>query len=162
MDITSFTELYERAVTDRKIVGMFLSGHLAVEYLLRRILAISDPSGQKRADEVTHAKLITLVADIGAIDANQQAVLTQLNRMRNKFAHQITYDPSVEELKVIYKSAAEAFADLTDGIAQGLEALEACSGLHDLEDYAIPELFIQICYDLHEKYQELGGDIETF
>jgi hypothetical protein len=162
MDIANFTDLYQRAIDDRKIVGIFVSGHLAVEYLLRKILVIHDPSKQKLADELTHAKLIDLVFGIGAIDANQRDVLTQLNRMRNKFAHRITYEPTVGELKLIYKAALTAFSDLTDGIAQGLDALEACSGIHDLEDYAIPELFIQICYDLHEKYHELGGDIEDF
>ena len=162
MDIANFTDLYQRAIDDRKIVGIFLSGHLSVEYLLRKILVIHDSSKQKLADEVTHARLIELVFGIGAIDAKQRDVLTQINRMRNKFAHQITYEPSVDELKIIYKAALRAFSDLSDGIYQGLEALERCSGVHDLEDYAIPELFIQICYDLHEKYHELGGDIEDF
>ena len=106
--------------------------------------------------------MIDLVFGVGALDAKQRDVLTQLNRIRNRFAHQITYEPSVDEMKMIYQAALAAFSDLTDGISQGLEALDACSGVRDLEGYAIPELFIQICYDLHEKYHQFGGDIEDF
>lgn len=162
MNISNFSELYQHALNDRNIVGIFLSGHLAVEYLLRKIVVMHDPSKAKLADEVTHAKLIELVSAAGAINSAQKDVLTQINRMRNKFAHQITYEPGIEDLKLLYRSAAGAFTDLSDGIAQGLEALKSCTGLDDLEDYAIPELFIQICYDLHEIYHELGGDIEDF
>jgi len=162
MSIQSFTDLYQRTVDDRKILGVFLSGHLAIEYLLKKLIAIYDPALIRLSEEMTHARLIALNADIGTINRKQCEVLVRINKIRNKFAHEITYEPTVDDLKELFRMAADAFSDQTDGISQGLEALDSCTGLHDLEGYAIPELFIQISYDLHEEYHSRGGDIEEF
>jgi hypothetical protein len=51
---------------------------------------------------------------------------------------------------------------LTDGIEQGLGEIEGKKNLNECEDWMIPELFVQISYDLHSIYNELGGDIEDF
>ena len=162
MSINNFTDLYKITINDRQILGIFLSGHLAIEYLLKKLIAIYDPALTMLANEMTHAKLIALNSYIGTITPKQQEVLVRINKIRNKFAHEITYEPTVDDLKELFTMAAIAFSDLTDGISQGLEALDKCTGLHDLEDYAIPELFIQISYDLHGEYHQRGGDIEEF
>jgi len=61
---------------------------------------------------------------------------------------------------VFFSLAADAFTDLTDGISQGIEELANCSDISQLEDYVVPEVFVQISYDLHEEYQSRGGDVE--
>ena len=84
------------------------------------------------------------------------------NYHKNKFAHQLHYLPTTQELARLYELAASAFCDLTDGIDQGLDSLRQLTDIKQFEQWDMSELFVQICYDLHEQYQEVGGDVEEF
>lgn len=162
MSIQTFTDLYHRTVEERPILAVFLSGHLAIEYLLRKLITIYDPALGRIADELSHAKLLALNADVGTITGKQRDVLMRINKIRNRFAHEILYEPTVDELRELFDLAAASFTDLTDGISQGVEELATCTDAGSLENYVIQELFIQICYDLHEEYISRGGDVEEF
>lgn len=162
MSVQTFTDLYQRTVEERPILAVFLSGHLAIEYLLRKLITIYDPALGRISDELSHAKLLALNADVGTITGKQREVLTRINKIRNRFAHEILYEPTVDELRELFDLAAAAFTDLTDGISQGVEELATSADVQSLENYVIQELFIQICYDLHEEYISRGGDIEEF
>lgn len=162
MSVQTFTDLYHRTVEERPNLAVFLSGHLAIEYLLRKLIMIYDPALGRVSDELSHAKLIALNADLKTITSKQREVLTRINKIRNRFAHEILYEPTVDELRQLFDLAAAAFTDLTDGISQGIEELTICTNIRSLEDYVVQELFIQICYDLHEEYISRGGDIEKF
>jgi len=157
-----FTDLYHKILEERPILSSFLVGHLAVEYLLRKLIHIYDPSLAKHADSLNHAKLIAINYDIGTIDDRVRGVLVDINKIRNKFAHDVTYEPTIGDLKKLFSASSLAFTDLTDGISQGLEAINVASHTSELEDWVVPELFIQISYDLHEEYHQRGGDIEEF
>lgn len=130
--------------------------------MLKKLVTIYDHKLSQIADDLNHARLIQLNFDIGTISDKQREALVAINKMRNKFAHEITYEPSVEDLKLIFKKASVAFEDMTDGISQGLEELQSAKSVTDLEDWVISELFIQICYDLHDEYHERGGDVDDF
>ena len=91
--IPSFSELYEHAVGERPWLGAFLSGHLAVEFMLRKLISQYDPKLTTFADDLRHKQLIDLNGQIGTINTAQKDVLISINQMRNKLAHQITYDP---------------------------------------------------------------------
>lgn len=162
MSVQTFTDLYQRTIEERPILAVFLSGHLAIEYLLRKLITIYDPALGRISDELSHAKLLALNADVGTITGKQREVLTRINKIRNRFAHEILYEPTVDELRELFDLAAVAFTDLTDGISQGVEELATSTDVQSLENYVIQELFIQICYDLHEEYISRGGDIEEF
>jgi hypothetical protein len=162
MSIASFTELYEKAVGSGTCVGPFITGHLVIEFLLRKLIQIYDPALSRLADDLNHARLIQLNYDLGTIDDSQRETLVLINKTRNKFAHQITYEPTIEELKALYILAARSFSDLTDGISQGLEALKDAKSINELDEWVILELFVQISYDLHEEYHTRGGDMEEF
>ncbi len=161
-NIASFTDLYQRMVGDRPLVGSLLTGHLAIEFLLRRLVAQYDARLAEHADTLRHHALITLNHQIGTISEEQRDVLTAINRLRNKLAHQISFEPSMEELRQLWVQASGAFSDLTDGISQGIDALGSAASLVAVEEWILPELFVQICYDLHGKYVERGGDDEAF
>ena len=162
MSVNTFTDLYTKMMGGRPMLGPFLAGHLAVEYMLRRIIVIYNPALANLADDLNHARLISLNVDIGAINSAQRDVLVAINRMRNKLSHQISYEPTLAELRALFVNAASAFSDMTDGIEQGIGEIDAAAQLSDLEEYVISELFAQICYDLHSAYHELGGDMEDF
>ena len=114
------------------------------------------------ADELRHKQLIDLNGQIDTISIAQKDVLISINQMRNKLAHQITYDPSIDEMMALWTQAANAFTDLTDGISQGLAEMRIEGNLNSLDAWVFSELFVQICYDLHTEFTERGGDEETF
>jgi len=161
-DVDSFTDLYQHVVGPGSIVAAVITGHLAVEFLLRKLVTQYDAKLESIASDLNHARLVGLSREIGVITEAQAAVLTRINQLRNKLTHQLSYIPSVQELKAIYSSAAGAFDDLTDGISQGSEALDSASSTQELEEWVLPDLFVQIAYDLHHEYIDRGGDHELF
>lgn len=160
--IASFTDLYQKVVGPGSVTSAVIAGHLTIEFLLRKLVSQYDTKLQSLADDLNHAKLVALNREIGTISAPQAAVLLQINQLRNKLAHQISYVPSIAELKAIFDAAAEAFTDLTDGIEQGQGELENATAVEELEQWVLPELFIQVSYDLHHEYVDRGGDEELF
>jgi hypothetical protein len=161
-NIITFTDLYERTVSEGSLISVFITGHLVLEFLLIKIIEISQPKLLGLAEELNHYKLIQLVYGLNFINEDQRDVLVLINKIRNKFAHKITYSPTIEEIESLFKKASSAFEDFTDGISQGLEEIKGKNSLNDCEHWVISELFVQISYDLHGIYQKLGGDIENF
>ena len=160
--IAGFTDLYQRLVGERPFVSSLLTGHLAIEFLLRKLIGQYDAKLIAHADTLRHHALIGLNLQLGTIDEPQHQVLTDINRLRNKLAHQISYEPTIEELRLLWRQAGRAFSDLTDGISQGIEALDATGNVGAVDGWVFAELFVQICYDLHGEYVVRGGDDETF
>ena len=160
--IKTFTDLYEWTVGNDSLVSSFIKGHLVIEFLLIKIVALSHSKLLSFAEGLNHYKLIQLAHGLGYISEGQKDTLILVNQMRNKFAHQLTYEPSISDLRLVLTRASESFDDLTDGIMQGLDEINGKTSLSDCEDWMIPELFVQISYDLHSVYQELGGDMEDF
>ncbi|MBO6866576.1 MAG: hypothetical protein JJ877_05990 [Thalassococcus sp.] len=158
----SFTDLYQHTVGGNDLLSSFLPGHLAIEFLLRKLLVQYDAKLERLGDQLTHARLVQLCFDLDLIDSPQRDVLLTINAMRNKLAHNITYAPSLDELRALWSSAAKAFSDLTDGISQGIESLAEAETISDLDGWEFAELFVQITYDLHEEYVGRGGDMEEF
>ncbi len=63
----SFTDLYQKAVGPDTLVSYFLSGHLAIEFLLRKNIEIYDKKLTRISNDLTHANLIKLAYDLGSI-----------------------------------------------------------------------------------------------
>lgn len=161
-NVASFTELYEKLVGPDTLVSAVITGHLAVEFLLRKLVSQYDQKLAPLAGDLSHARLIELCRDIGRVSSDQAIVLLEVNQLRNKLAHRIAFVPTVSELKALYAKAAAAFSDSTDGIAQGLHELEGANSTGELENWVFLELFIQIAYDLHSEYVAAGGHEEDF
>jgi len=160
--IKTFSELYEKTVSEDNSLSNFITGHLVIEFLMVRIIELSQPKLTDFTEGLNHYKLIQLIFGLNHIDEKQKEVLELINKMRNKFAHHLTFEPSIEELKEVLTKASIAFSDMTDGLEQGLGEIKDKRTVRECEDWVIPEMFIQISYDLHDIYQNLGGDIENF
>jgi hypothetical protein len=160
--VGSFTDLYQHTVGGNELLSAFLPGHLSIEFLLRKLLVQYDAKLERLGDQLTHARLVRLCSDLDLIDGPQREVLLSINAMRNKLAHQITYAPTLDELRALWSNAAKAFSDLTDGISQGIENLAKAKTVADLDGWEFTELFVQITYDLHHEYVDRGGDMDEF
>lgn len=161
-EVNTFTELFYKAVDPDGFISAYILGHLMVEFLLVKIITIHSPELSKFAKELNHSKLIHLVHGLGLLSDDQKLALLAVNRMRNRLAHEITYTPTVSDFRNLFVLAARGFSDFTDGLEQGLGELESKESLAECDNFICSELFMQISYDLHHIYQELGGDIEKF
>ncbi|TBX65198.1 hypothetical protein EZL74_12460 [Flavobacterium silvisoli] len=161
-NIKTFSELYETTVSGDYLLSSFMTGHLVIEFLLVKIIELSQPKLIDFAEGLNHYKLIELVYGLNHIDERQKEVLILINKMRNKFAHHLTFEPSINELQEILLKASKAFNDMTDGLEQGLGEIKDKKSIRECEEWVIPEMFVQISYDLHDIYQDLGGDMENF
>lgn len=162
--IDGFTDLFEKAVglRDKSFLSYFIPGHLMVEFLLVKIVEIKMPTLKEFVESLNHQKLIELAHGLGVITDDMKISLAAINRMRNKLAHDLTYEPSITEYRDLTLLAKTAFSDFTDGIEQTLAELDGKVSIDECEEFIFPELFMQVSYDLHEIYQELGGDVEDF
>ncbi|MEO1018815.1 MAG: hypothetical protein AAFY56_14150, partial [Pseudomonadota bacterium] len=125
--ITTFSELYEKIAGGNSLAALFLPGHLAIEFLMRKLLVQYDSNIERLIEALKHAQLIQLGFDVGILSHSQKDVLLEINTIRNKLAHRITYEPKVSDLRKLWDKAARAFSDLSDGISQGAENLNKIS-----------------------------------
>ncbi|MBK9334020.1 MAG: hypothetical protein IPM96_16840 [Ignavibacteria bacterium] len=98
----NFSELYQATVSRESLISGFIQGHLVVEFLLIKIIEISQPKLFDLADGLNHLRLIQLAYGLGHISEGQRDTLIHINQMRNKFAHHLTYKPPIEDIKKIF------------------------------------------------------------
>ena len=158
--IELFEDLYHYVAASTEIVGQVLAGHLAVEFLLRKLVSQYDARLEGLADDLTHARLISLNRELGTISSARADVLSQINALRNRFAHEIQYQPELEELRSIFSAAAASFTDYSDGIKEGLVEIRSAASSYSLGQWLMAELFLAVVYDLHQDYVARGGDEE--
>lgn len=131
----------------------FLIGHLVIEHLLEEILTSYDPKLKTHFLSLSHSRKINLINSLGLIPDGVSNCLQNINKVRNKFAHELGYEPNKGELKDLVQKCKDNFHDFTDGLVQLQGALEDCDSLEETyEKYGcgLADLFIQIVYDLEE------------
>lgn len=155
-----FEDLYHYVAASTEMIGQVLTGHLAVEFLLRRLLTQYDPNLASHVDELSYARLVALSRDVGVMSPARAQVLVQINALRNRYAHAIRYDAEVSEITSLFVGAEHAFTDYADGIKNGLEELRSGRPLSLQNRWLLGELFLAIVYDLHQEFVARGGDEE--
>lgn len=155
--LTSPEDLFHKAVDSNNFISTFIFGHLWVEFLLVNIVKVHKPKLGQFAESLNHKKLIELVFGLELINEKHFVSLKSINSMRNKLAHNIAYEPSVKEFKILILTAQKAFSDMTDGLEQTLGELEGKESINDCDAFVYPELFMQIAYDLERVYEQGGG-----
>lgn len=131
-----FEDLYHYVAASTEMVGQVLAGHLAIEFLLRKLMSQYDPKLAAHVDELSHARLIALSRDVGVLSVERAQVLVQVNALRNRYAHVISYYPEVSEIAVIFSTAELAFTDYSDGIKEGLVELGSAKKFQSAEQVA--------------------------
>jgi hypothetical protein len=155
----TFDYLYEKITDENEVVSAFIYGHLVTEFFLKKLIYVYDSKLGKLSDSLSFYKLINLNYELGTLTPNQKETLLLINNIRNKFAHELSYVPSLVELRRLLEAAAKSFSDLTDGIEQGLSELKSVKTIEETESikWVIQELFTQIAYDLFAEYEKRGG-----
>ena len=154
--IKTYEDLFIR--DPNSLLSVYILGHLQIEFLLTKMIEAHNSDLYKFSLSLTHQKLIELVFGLGLVNLNQKIALLEINRIRNKLAHDITFSLSIDETKNLFQLAEKAFTDMTDGIAQGLEELKNRIEITEDFEMYLSDLFSQVQYDLHGIYCDLGGD----
>jgi hypothetical protein len=147
----SFEELYFKMTEGRIILSEYLSGHLAIEFMLRKILEKKSSLLAQDVLRMSHFQVIQTVNAEGHISDIEKEYLLKINKIRNRFTHEIDFVPTLGEIKELLDEAKAIFQDQTDGISQGLHMISEISEIDKIEKWVISELFVQICYDLFDK-----------
>ena len=140
-------DLYYQTLEERPDIGWFLQGHLVVEHLLRRRL-IEKGTDETKIQKMGFFSITSKCFEGKIINKKQKEALLFINRIRNKYAHELTYKPSLSEWIDLWKTCQIGFSDQTDGIEQGLEELNSVEKLEDADRFHLNELFVQICHDI--------------
>lgn len=146
----SLDEYLNYKIENSDLMSGFIIGHLVLENLLIRNIERYDSKIGSHASQLGFASLLKLTHQLELIDSKQKAVIDSINKIRNRFAHDLHYSPLRTDLLNIFKSASRAFSDMTDGLEQGIETLSDPCWVYKIGDYTIADLFIQIAYDLGE------------
>lgn len=160
VSIKHFEELYHYVAGSEEMVAQILTGHLAVEFLLRKLINQYDSKLTAIADDLSHARLISLNRDLGTLSPKRASVLARINGLRNRYAHEIQYHASLAELSDLFNEAAGSFTDYAEGLKQAQTALASAANVHELDKWLLPELFLAIIYDLQQEYIARGGKEE--
>jgi hypothetical protein len=155
-----FEDLYHYVAASTEMVGQVLAGHLAIEFLLRKLVDQYDSKLTAHVDGLSHARLIALSRDVGVLSLERAQVLLKVNALRNRYAHAILYDPEVSEIVPLFSAAVLAFTDYSNGIKEGLVELGSGRPLTLHNRWLLAELFLAIVYDLHQEFVARGGDEE--
>lgn len=157
--IQSFEELYHYVAGPQERLGQVLAGHLAIEFLLRQHILLYDQNLASLSDELSFARLVSLVRDLKIVSDQRSIVLLEINRLRNRYAHEIRYEPEISDLLPIYKAAKGAYTDYSDGLKNAIDEMSTVQSIYGLEyQYHPSELFLAVIYDLHQEFIARGGD----
>lgn len=150
-----FNEVYEKFLFQRidnsDLLTGFVIGHLVIEHLLEEIVINYDPKLKEHFTSLVHSKKISFLQSLGLFPEGVALCLEGINKMRNKFAHQLGYEPNKGELLTLINLCRDNFNDLTDGLEQLHSGLAKCTSLREANDKygcGLADLFIQIVYDL--------------
>lgn len=139
--------LFER-IENSDFLSGFVVGHLVLESLMKKAIAKYDSGLGNYAEKLKFSGLVGLCFEVGIFTKSQQTTMNAINKVRNKLAHNLEYEPSRKELKQLFELARSSFSDMTDGLAQGIDTLSDPAWKHEIGDYTLSDLFIQIAYDL--------------
>lgn len=151
--MNEYEEFLFYRIDNSDLLTGFVIGHLVIEHLLEKITVNYDIKKKNRFLSFSHSKKITFTHSLNLIPDEVAECLHAINKIRNKFAHQLGYNPSKNELLHLIAQCKNSFHDMTDGLEQLHDALKNSDNLLEAnEKYGVglADLFIQVIYDLEE------------
>ena len=104
---------------ENELLSIFLRGHLVIEALLNQMIQSVEHISDKKLSKMTFAKKNDRCFDIGLFGNDFYEFLSQMNRIRNSFAHRLGYDLSEAEVHQLIQLAGRApEVDFSDDMHQ--------------------------------------------
>ena len=149
--MNEYEEFLFHRIDDSDLLTGFVIGHLVIEHLLEEIILCYDIKLRKHFLTLSHSKKINFINSLELIPDNVANCLQSINKMRNKFAHQLGYKPNKGELLNLIEQCLDSFNDMTDGLEQLHCSLKEHDDLLEAQEkdgVGLADLFIQVVYDL--------------
>tara|TARA_R110000850_G_scaffold253586_1_gene378786 strand:- start:496 stop:981 length:486 start_codon:yes stop_codon:yes gene_type:complete len=146
-----YEEFLFHRINDSDLLTSFVIGHLVIEHLLEEVILNYDSKLKDHFLSLTHSRKISLINSLGLVPDGVASCLQSINKMRNRFAHQLGYEPNKGELLNLISKCKDNFNDLTDGLEQLHGALSETDSLVEAQEkygVGLADLFIQVVYDL--------------
>ncbi len=151
-----YEEFLFHRIDDSDLLAGFVIGHLVVEHILEELVLNYDCKLQEHFLSLTHSRKISFINSLGLVPDGVASCLQSINKMRNRFAHQLGYEPNKGELLNLISKCKDNFNDMTDGLEQLHGALSETDSLVEAKEkygVGLADLFIQVVYDL-ESYAD--------
>lgn len=88
----------KRLESSSEPIAVVIQGHLYADHVLVQFLTAALPKPEKlNIDRLGFAIKVSLCAALDLIDQQQAATLNNINRLRNKFSHDLTYEFSEQD-----------------------------------------------------------------
>ncbi len=154
----TFEELAEKILIHGDLLSTYLRGHLMIEFLQVKIMSIKSDKYSKSIGNISYFKLTNTMYDLQYINEDEKKIFIEINKIRNKFAHDIEFYPSVAEMRKLFESAQSTFLEFFEGFNRGLEGLDK---VIELDLYGIEifiDFFMEIIYNLKCLYDFIFED----
>jgi hypothetical protein len=99
------------------LLGEVLFYHLTLEALLTELIKRTpeSPEGSK-LNGMMFAKKAALCAELGKLTPELHHALSKLNKVRNRYAHELGYEVSFEEALSVAETCGKAGVEFTDSV----------------------------------------------
>lgn len=97
---------------------LVLRGHLAIEYFLNKIIEEFLPKGKNltKDNNFSFSKKLLIVEGCNVLDNDTKEIIKEINKLRNKCAHQISYRVSKEDINRLLKIfPKKIYTDIING-----------------------------------------------
>ncbi|RUT27657.1 hypothetical protein EJP77_18690 [Paenibacillus zeisoli] len=102
---------FEEDTRSENIIQIILRGHLYIEHELKQILEKSLAHPEMLGDRLKFSDFTRLVFAIGALDLEYYSVINELNKFRNKFAHDLNFVFTEEHLNKLEECLSNDLRD---------------------------------------------------
>ena len=139
-------------------MSAFINGHLIIESLLVQMIDLKlEKPDAFDAFSLNFPSKIKMCLSLGILDERITDFLLQLNTQRNKFAHQLGYKISFDDVFSLCEKAYEAGVDFSDDTIHSNRELS--KEWYDTEG-VIQEIFQNTAMDLSFYMEEIGGKFQ--
>lgn len=138
---------YTENLKEKELLQARILGHLVLEYMIVKSIELNGHP-IKKIQRLNFPAKVDLAISLKIILANHRNIFIRINNLRNQFAHELDYEPSLQEIHEIVKEAIKEGIDFSDeriaafDVARDEYGIELC--LWELLHNASVDLFFYL------------------
>ncbi|WP_255792311.1 hypothetical protein [Mycobacteroides abscessus] len=112
-------DLFEEHTRGRGIVEVLLRGHLWLENAVIDLITVGIHNPEPlKIDRMTFANKVNLAEALGLLGPGEASTLRAFNRIRNRLAHDLHGEPTLDDLSMIEQGLSNLQRDMADGLCR--------------------------------------------
>ena len=153
--IETFEELTEKILVRGDLLSTYLRGHLMTEFICKKILRVKPNKYLKHIEKMGYYELTKALYELQYINDEEKKVLLEINKIRNSFAHDLTFFPTVVDLRILFQNAHNTFLEFFDGFSRSLKKLDEIEQISSSEIEILIDFFMEILYNLKCNFDQI-------